>query len=62
MLRFLSQQVLTSMWEDGIKKHGISKADFWALVSVVAAEIAIDKGIDSPHSKYIRNLNYNHFI
>ena len=57
------KQILTTMWLNSrARKIGVSKADFWALVSVVAAEIAIGKGINSPHSKYVKKLIRIQFI
>ncbi len=48
---------MTTMWLNSrARQIGVSKADFWALISVVAAEIAIDKGINSPRSKCVREL------
>jgi len=46
------KQTLTSLWQSsGAQRNGVSKADFWALASVVAAETAINNGRNAPNSK-----------
>ena len=42
---------MTNIWHASGETLGISKADFWALASVVAAEEAIERGQKSGHSK-----------
>ena len=48
------KQKLNDLWKTTPAQNvGISKADYWALASVVAAEKAINNSMRSPYSEYV---------